>query len=88
MADGVFSIKREVYETEDGMVPVLVRSPDPDPDPDPDSDPTTLEDVESDMVHQMSRWRRMGILAVLNTVTAIAAFDATCICVILPVSSP
>lgn len=84
MADGVFSIKREVYETEDGMVPVLVRSPDPDPD----SDPTTLEDVESDMIHQMSRWRRMGILSVLNIVTAIAAFDATCICVILPVSSP
>ncbi|CAG7564903.1 unnamed protein product [Fusarium equiseti] len=78
MADGVFSIKREVYETEDGMVPVLVRGPDPD------SDPTTLEDVESDMVHQMSRWRRIGILSVLNTVTAIAAFDATCICVILP----
>ncbi|RFN44719.1 multidrug transporter [Fusarium flagelliforme] len=78
MADGVFSIKREVYETEDGMVPVLVRGPDPD------SDPATLEDVESDMVHQMSRWRRLGILAVLNIVTAIAAFDATCICVILP----
>jgi hypothetical protein len=81
MADGVFSIKREVYETEDGMVPVLVRGPDPG------SDPTTLEDVESDMVHQMSRWRRIGILSVLNIVTAIAAFDATCICVILPVST-
>lgn len=86
MTDGVFSIKREVYETEDGMVPVLVRGPDPDPDP--DSDPATLEVVESDFVHEMSRWRRVGILAVINTVTAIAAFDATCICVILPVSSP
>lgn len=54
---------------------------------DADSDPAIIEKAETESLQDMGRWRRIGIIFVLNTVTMISAFDATSICVILPVCS-
>jgi hypothetical protein len=80
MTDLIFQDERAESEAEKGTMPMLAQGA--------DSDPTTIAEVEAESLREMGRWRRMGILFVLNTVTMIAAFDATSICVILPVSSP
>ncbi|QPC72572.1 hypothetical protein HYE68_003324 [Fusarium pseudograminearum] len=74
MADEIIRDERE--EAEKGTMPTITQ--------DADSDPAIIEKAETESLQNMGRWRRMGIIFVLNTVTMISAFDATSICVILP----
>jgi hypothetical protein len=37
---------------------------------------------------ELSHIRKLSILLVMNTVSLVQSFDATCICVVLPVSYP
>ncbi|KAG8667374.1 hypothetical protein FPOAC2_12537 [Fusarium poae] len=78
MADRIFQDERVESGSEagKGTMPILAQ--------DADSDPATIEKAEMESVREMSRWRRWGIILVLNTVTMISAFDGTSICVILP----
>ncbi|RGP63486.1 multidrug transporter [Fusarium longipes] len=75
MANEISTDERTKSETEKGIMPMLAQETDSHP---------VAEEVETDSLLAMNRWRRMGIILVLNTVTMIAAFDATSICVILP----
>ncbi|GKU02660.1 multidrug transporter [Fusarium langsethiae] len=78
MTDAIVQDQRAESESEGdkGTTPMLAQ--------DADSDPTSIEKAEAESLQEMGRWRRLGIIFVLNTVTMIAAFDATSICVILP----
>lgn len=64
------------HELEDGSQPILPRQTESNADSHTDSD-TNLH-----------RWRNLGILLVMNMVSFVQAFDATCISVVLPVSRP
>lgn len=37
---------------------------------------------------ELNHTRKLSILIVMNTVSLVQSFDATCICVVLPVSLP
>ncbi|KAF5248553.1 hypothetical protein FAUST_216 [Fusarium austroamericanum] len=78
MADEIIRDEHAEPESgaEKGAMPTITQ--------DADSDPAIIEKSETESLQDMGRWRRMGIIFVLNTVTMISAFDATSICVILP----
>jgi MFS family permease len=62
------------HEVEDGSRPILPQQTESNPESHTDSNTN------------LNRWRNLGILLVMNTVSFVQAFDATCISVVLPVS--